>query len=393
MTMNESPRNTLALRTLALFCRVEPRTIFFLSCFAVLALIMSCLDALAQTGAEDIGRTIEQKQTEMQTHERLLRGLSQQERQLFGDMQQVEERIRKTEREVVGLEKELATLRQTEKSIQEEYRQLDQARSQTAEELRKLLVALWPVHLRGLEHNVQNLGAWDEADRQFAWLGRVYGMVRERMVMLQIQGRELALAQVRAEDAKKRIADQMDRVNAAKDDLLAQKLGFLHRVQEVRAQKISAEEQLKDILQTITELNYQLKLLTTKKFTDFKGQMPWPGHGNVVEGYRPKAEPPHRGVSMAMAENAFVHAISWGKVVHSDTLRGYGHVVIIFHGEDYYSLYAFLSNVQVRVGQEVEKDERIGAAGYYPKVNGPGLYFELRFHQNPVNPNSWLVAK
>jgi len=161
----------------------------------------------------------------------------------------------------------------------------------------------------------------------------------------------------------------------------------------VRAQKLSAEEQLKDILQSIIELNYQLKLLTTKKFTDFKGQMPWPGQGKVVEDFRPEADPPHRGVSLAMAEDAAVHAVSWGKVVHSDVLRGYGPVVIIYHGEDYYSLYAFLKNVTVRVGQEVEKDERIGSAGFYPKVDGPGLYFELRFHQNPVNPNSWLVAK
>lgn len=350
-------------------------------------------DLQAQGGASGIGLTIEQKQSEMQTHERLLRGLSEQERQLFGDLQQVEAGIKKTENDVIKLEKDLAASRKTEKEIQAEYKQLDKTRSRTSSELSKLLTTLWPVHLRGLEQDMQSMNAWDEADRQFHWLGRVYSLVQERMAMLQVLGRELAMAQVRAETAMDRIATRLDRVNAAKDELLTQKLDVLHRVQGVRVQKASAEEQLKDILQTIIELNYQLKLLTTKKITDFKGQLPWPGQGKVKEGFQPKADPPHRGLSLAMAEQAPVHAVSWGKVVHSDVLRGYGHVVIIYHGEDYYSLYAFLSDVLARVGQEVEKDERIASAGYYPKVNGPGVYFELRFHQNPVNPTSWLAAK
>lgn len=370
-----------------------PRAAIFLAGLVALLMVVAPLDLPAQSGAGGGGRVLEQKQAEMRTHERLLRGLSQQERGLFGDLQQVEGRIRKTENEVAGLETELEQLRKTEQDIQEEYRRLDLARNQTAEELRKLLVVLWPVHLRGLEQDVQNIGSWAEVDRQFSWLGRVYAMVQERMATLQVQGRELALAQVRVESARERIASQRDRVNAAKDVLLTQKLDFLRRVQEVRAQRISAEEQLKDILQAITELNYQLKPLSTKKFTDFKGQMPWPGQGKVVEDFRPGGNPPHRGVSLAMPEKAPVHAVSWGKVVHSDLLRGHGHVVIIYHGEDYYSLYAFLSDVSVRVGQEVEKDERLGSAGFYPKVDGPGLYFELRFHQNPVNPNHWLAAK
>ena len=366
--------------------------ILFLLAALVLGSAGVIQDRVSAADTADFGRVLERKQSEAQTHERVLQGLSDQERRLFGDLQQVEAGIRKAADDVAALERELGQLRETEKAIREEYGRLERDREQTAEELRRLLLALWPVHLRGLEFNVQSLKTWDEADRQFTWLGRVYAMVRDRMDRLQIQGRELELARSRAEEAGLRIADQLDRVNAAKDALLKQKLVFLRRVQEVRAQKITAEEQLKDLLQAIAELNYQLKLLTTKKFTDFKGQMPWPGRGRIVEEYRPGANPPHRGLSLAMTEGSTVHAISWGKVVHSDVLRGYGHVVIVFHGEDYYSLYAFLNDILVRVGQEVEKDERIGTAGFYPRVAGPGLYFELRFHQNPVNPKHWLVA-
>ncbi|MDO9630852.1 MAG: peptidase M23, partial [Humidesulfovibrio sp.] len=45
----------------------------------------------------------------------------------------------------------------------------------------------------------------------------------------------------------------------------------------------------------------------------------------------------------------------------------------------------------VQTGQEVEKDEPIGHAGYYPEAHGNGVYFELRLHQKPINPLLWLM--
>jgi len=86
-----------------------------------------------------------------------------------------------------------------------------------------------------------------------------------------------------------------------------------------------------------------------------------------------------------------VRSVFWGKVVHNDVLRGLGKVVILFHGGDYYTLYAYLSDTSVQTGQDVEKDEVIGHVGYYPEAHGNGLYFELRFHQKPINPLLWLM--
>ncbi len=188
--MNKQPFHSILFTLLTHLPLVRGKALFIsmFSGLAVCCLIGGPEVAAAQTGAAGIGRTIEQKQTEMKTHERLLRGLSEKERQLFGDLQQLEARISRTEGEVTGLEKELAQLRQAEKGIQEDYRKLDQARMQTAHELRKLLEALWPVHLRGLEQNMQNMGTWHEADRQFAWLGRLYAMVQDRVAALQVQG-------------------------------------------------------------------------------------------------------------------------------------------------------------------------------------------------------------
>ena len=36
--------------------------------------------------------------------------------------------------------------------------------------------------------------------------------------------------------------------------------------------------------------------------------------------------------------------------------------------------------------------EKLGVSGFYPKANGNGLYFELRFHQKAINPLKWLQS-
>ncbi|SMP72807.1 Septal ring factor EnvC, activator of murein hydrolases AmiA and AmiB [Desulfonatronum zhilinae] len=358
----------------------------------MIGLLLSGPNPAAATTTGTIQRTLEERERDVRAHEEILKGLSEQERALFADLQEVEARLRATADEITDLETHLDRLRQEERVRLKDYQELDLARAQTSEELGRLLALLWPVHLQGVEHNLQSLTSWDEADRQYHWLSRIYDLVQDRIDQLRRQGRELAQGQARLERAREEITAQMLRINAGKDRLLKQKLEFLRRVQEVRAQQVSAEEQIKEILQSIAELNYRLQTLTSRNFTDLRGHMPWPTQGRIVERFRPQTDPPHRGLSFAMSENAPVRAISWGKVVHSDVLRGYGHVVILYHGEDYYSLYAFLNNPLVAVGQEVEKDEQIGVAGLYPKVDGPGLYFELRFQQNPVNPDIWLVA-
>jgi septal ring factor EnvC (AmiA/AmiB activator) len=53
-------------------------------------------------------------------------------------------------------------------------------------------------------------------------------------------------------------------------------------------------------------------------------------------------------------------------------------------------VYAFLSEITVNLGQNVVRGQRMGLAGYYPAIKGNGLYFELRYRQNAVNPEGWF---
>jgi len=67
-------------------------------------------------------------------------------------------------------------------------------------------------------------------------------------------------------------------------------------------------------------------------------------------------------------------------------LAQYGKVVILDHGEHYYSLYAHLGEIDARVGEWMKYGEKLGKID----TTGIPLYFEIRSHNVAVNPLQWL---
>ncbi|MFQ5790281.1 MAG: murein hydrolase activator EnvC family protein, partial [Acidobacteriota bacterium] len=55
-----------------------------------------------------------------------------------------------------------------------------------------------------------------------------------------------------------------------------------------------------------------------------------------------------------------------------------------------YSLYGHLSEVKVREGQLVGRDEDVASVGDTGALSGPSLYFEVREKGKPVDPEIWL---
>ena len=79
-----------------------------------------------------------------------------------------------------------------------------------------------------------------------------------------------------------------------------------------------------------------------------------------------------------------------GQVMFAGPFRGYGHILIIGHGDGYHSLLAGLDRVDCSVGQWLVAGEPVGAM---PEgTEKPRLYLELRHNNQPINPLPWLVT-
>jgi murein DD-endopeptidase MepM/ murein hydrolase activator NlpD len=95
----------------------------------------------------------------------------------------------------------------------------------------------------------------------------------------------------------------------------------------------------------------------------------------------------HLGVDYGAPIGTPVRAVGAGIVDFAGWQNGYGNVVQIKHGKEHSTLYAHLSQMDVRKGQLIEQGQRIGAVGMTGWTTGPHLHFEFRIagqHQDPL---------
>ncbi|MDI1278435.1 peptidoglycan DD-metalloendopeptidase family protein [Methylobacter sp.] len=128
-------------------------------------------------------------------------------------------------------------------------------------------------------------------------------------------------------------------------------------------------------------------------FSSLKGQLPWPVKGRLTNKFgSARAESTESiwdGVLIDASEGTEIRAITSGKVVYSDWLRGYGLLIIIDHGKGYMTLYAFNQSVYRQVGEWVDAGEVVASVGQSGGRSHPGLYFGIRNKGKPVDPLEW----
>ncbi len=125
----------------------------------------------------------------------------------------------------------------------------------------------------------------------------------------------------------------------------------------------------------------------------FKGDIDWPVAGTVRQRFGDSAagRPPLRGIELAGAQGAAVQAVHDGTVAFADAFTGYGQLVIIDHGEQTFTLYGNLGEVQVAKGERVGRGQPLGTVGLAGDT--AALYFELRVDGRAVDPLQWLAKR
>lgn len=102
----------------------------------------------------------------------------------------------------------------------------------------------------------------------------------------------------------------------------------------------------------------------------------------------------HPGIDMASSLGEPVYAVSPGQVKGVEKgWFGYGNYVVIDHGGEYESLYAHMSKIMVKEGQEVTTDTKVGEVGSVGHSTGPHLHLEIYQNGIAINPMSILGIK
>ena len=144
--------------------------------------------------------------------------------------------------------------------------------------------------------------------------------------------------------------------------------------------------QLSNIFYSLTEVLLTNCESVTESIYDYGGSFPpgalpgtgefrWPTRGRITQ----RSWHCHHAVDIAAPEGTPIYAADSGHVVVAGWKEGgYGKVVIVNHGNGFQTLYAHLSVIKVKVGQDVPKGKLIGLMGNTGHSTGSHLHFEIR---------------
>jgi septal ring factor EnvC (AmiA/AmiB activator) len=177
---------------------------------------------------------------------------------------------------------------------------------------------------------------------------------------------------------------------------------------EVRTKKKSYEMMVAELERSQRELNEIIKVIESKRkkakqqvdtrkvlsFEKKKGKLPWPISGTVVVKYGKLVHPVYKtvtlnnGIDIRPKSSGVVQCVAAGTIIHTGSMRGLGKLVIVDHSGGYITVYAHLSEIDVKNDQEIENGSVIG------RVNSgetdSNLHFEIRKSSNALDPNDWL---
>jgi murein DD-endopeptidase MepM/ murein hydrolase activator NlpD len=101
----------------------------------------------------------------------------------------------------------------------------------------------------------------------------------------------------------------------------------------------------------------------------------------------------HLGYDLAVTKRYPIEAANSGIVVYSGPLGIYGNTVIIDHGMGVSTLYGHMSSIDVKVGDEIKKNQIIGKTGQTGLAAGDHLHYGVYVGGVAVRPIEWWDPK
>ena len=273
------------------------------------------------------------------------------------------------------------------------------------------LVALYKVSSLGTAQLLASADSVAEFVQRRKALGQILAqdeLAREALMAQHTELEELR-AHLENQQAEKRTRTgeharqlaSVGRENANREQLLAQ----------IRSRKELQLTAIDTLRQSARALDEQIESLgrravsaadgghrSAKPFSDSKGLLLPPVKGKIVSLYGPFRHPQlnvqafHSGVEIAADKGEPVQAVHSGKIIYASWFKGYGNVLIIDHGSNFYTVYAHLEDVFKSIDNAVEAGEVVATVGDSGALGTPGLYFELRHHGKPLDPKEWLKS-
>ena len=367
-----------------------------------LALAVGLLLVPGFASARDDAAELERLRQAIQARRERVAAYERQEADLFAALRALDDSAREAAAQVVRAQREAraatAQLREVEGALADA-----QARvSATRRALGRRAVALYkagelgPVRLIFAAGSLRDRLARIQAlqlllDHDRALLDR---LARQRAALEQARAEAVRAAALR-DEALRRLTRRRDAFQGER----AAKRALLADVRRDRSRERAALRELEEAARALEEKLAQLQRgpgSALPGLAGLQGRLAPPVSGRVLRGFGRVVDTEYRtqtfrkGVDFAVQRGEPVRAVAAGEVRFAGWFRGYGRMVIVDHGESWFTVSGHLDELSVRVGDEVRAGQSLGSAGETGSLSGPRLYFEIRHGSQALDPSRWL---
>jgi len=353
--------------------------------------------------AANINRKIAKQKAELKT-------FTIKEKNILTGLNDADFALNKARKSVSAIKKEIAGIEKKIRKISESYIDLSEKIKTNEKYVSKRLVALYKLHRLGKiqvfasaesmseifqrENALERILAHDE-DRQKKLIKNKAKVKNLLGIMNNKKKEKINLAQELIEQINI-ISLEKEKRSKLLADIRSKKSLGIAAIESLKNNANEFDETMKALSIEFEQLK-QVEKIKTKNFTSFKGLLNMPVKGKIISFFghykntKFNVKNFRSGIDIKADRGEPIHALYDGLIIYSSWFKGYGNMIVIAHGENYYSVYAHIEELFKTKGDKVEQDEVIATVGDTGSMVGSGLYFELRHHGKPMNPLGWLI--
>ncbi|HEX6209530.1 MAG TPA: peptidoglycan DD-metalloendopeptidase family protein [Methylomirabilota bacterium] len=387
---------------------------------AVAALLAMAAPVFAQPRKNDPIQAEQRKlrQTEQQLRDEKRKAAEARAREtsLLAELDQVEQHLADKRKQIARLDTRIKRTQAEATGLRGEIQQLQKSRAGQEQALSRRLRAMYKMHAQGGVLPML-LSRDDPVARAVAVRHLTSLAALDARLIQEYRGTTDRLDdRRRREEARQReLADlksdaQREQTEADRD--AAKRRGLLARVRDERAyhermvgELTEAARRLEAFIGDLQAKQRRLARVPPPKggvapprvgFGNLRGRLPWPTEGRIIAAFGAQVHPRfgtrtfRNGVDIEANEGREVAAVYAGHVIYTGWFKGYGKLIILDHDNEYYTLYAHMAEIGVREGDDVRQGQRLGTVGDTGSLEGPRLYFEVRYQGKPQDPEQWL---
>ncbi|MGD9973615.1 MAG: peptidoglycan DD-metalloendopeptidase family protein [Desulfatirhabdiaceae bacterium] len=367
------------------------------------------------TEISGLKRQTRQIQSDIEKRQTEIRSFTDQEKSILANLGRMEKRINQTEDELASLQTEI-------RSIESRINEIDARRTDAMNQMALIeqqaairLRTLYKLSRLGSMHILASAETLSNFEHRKAMLDRI--LSHDQKLLNEFSDHHKVLTG---------LTDQLMRLqqdNADRNSLIQKKLDFLsaeknrhnHLLAEIRSKKALEMRSIEALKQASVRLDKTLETLARDDTPDISpdnDQIRESDSGIRFASRKGKLQPPVSGKPVSQSDALFesglnaainrsgihfltdrgepVRAVHSGRIVFSEWIKGFGNMVIIDHGEHYFSVYAHLTDFFRIKNDTVQGGDVIGTTGLTDLGSRSGVYFEIRKRAEPLDVRQWL---